>query len=141
MISSPGPVPAGLAPFTTKVSWTQEGAASAPATWDVGLMPLTDGLYERAKCGYKLLQYAAAGLPAVGSPVGVNRSLLTGMQGEAATTPGEWIDAIEAVLAESAEDRAVRAVAGRTVARQYSYATWEPQWRDAVGLPQASTSA
>ena len=39
-------------------------------------MPLHDGVYERAKCGYKLLQYAASGVPAVGSPVGVNVSIL-----------------------------------------------------------------
>ena len=98
-------------------------------------MPLRDGVYERAKCGYKLLQYAAAGVPAVGSPVGVNRQLLASMDAPSPSTNDEWVDALCAVLDAPGQRRSAMAAAGRQVARQYSYDHWEPAWRNAVNWP------
>jgi len=132
MISGAGPVPTELAAFTDKAVWTAAAVRSI-ADWDVGLMPLRDGLYERAKCGYKLLQYAASGVPAVGSPVGVNRALLDAMDGLAASSVDEWADAVTTALTEPVRRRAERAAAGRRVAEVYSYAAWEHEFFDAVG--------
>jgi glycosyltransferase involved in cell wall biosynthesis len=132
MVSGPGAVPAELAAFTDKTLWTPE-SVHAIAGWDVGLMPLRDGVYERAKCGYKLLQYAASGVPAIGSPVGANRQMLDAMQGLAPTTTAEWVEAITGLLSEPAQRRAERAAAGLQVATAYSYATWEHTFFDAVG--------
>ena len=132
MVSGAGPIAPALAAFTDKVVWTP-GADRAIADWDVGLMPLADGVYERAKCGYKLLQYAASGVPAVASPVGVNAAILRAMDGFAPESPDQWVDALLAALTEPAQRRAARARAGLEVAQQYSYATWEPAFRDAAG--------
>jgi glycosyltransferase involved in cell wall biosynthesis len=76
------------------------------ATWDVGIMPLRDGPYERAKCGYKLLQYAASGVPAVGSPVGVNARCSPMDGADPVSVPDDWADALVAVLDAPAERRA-----------------------------------
>ncbi len=132
MISGPGSVTADLAPFTRRVTWSLD-AVTAIAGWDVGVMPLRDGVYERAKCGYKLLQYAASGVPAIGDPVGVNARLLADMDGLAPGDLSEWNDAIVQLLAESPGRRAARAAAGFDVAAAYSYATWQARWVDAVG--------
>lgn len=132
MISGPGVVPEPLAAFTTRTLW-EPAVVERIGGWDVGLMPLHDGVYERAKCGYKLLQYAASGVPAVASPVGVNRSLLQRMDGVAASTTDEWVDALDALLAEPTERRAVRGRSGFALAHDYSYDTWEAAWIDAVG--------
>jgi glycosyltransferase involved in cell wall biosynthesis len=132
MISGPGTVPVPLDAFTTRTVW-EPTAVERIGGWDVGIMPLSDGVYERAKCGYKLLQYAASGVPAVASPVGVNRTLLERMDGLAASTLDEWVDALEAVIAESSERREERARRGFDLAHDYSYDTWESAWVDAVG--------
>ncbi|MCB0965418.1 MAG: hypothetical protein KDB37_01170 [Ilumatobacter sp.] len=132
MISGPGDPPTGLSPFTTRIAW-EPGIERRIATWDVGLMPLADGVYERAKCGYKLLQYAASAIPAVASPVGVNAPMLERMDGLAARTADEWIDALDAVLTEPAERRARRGGAGLGLAGAYSYDVWQDRWLDAVG--------
>lgn len=124
MVSGPGVVAPELAPFTDRADWTP-AAVRTVADWDVGLMPLRDGPYERAKCGYKLLQYAASGVPAVGSPVGVNRTMLAEMDGLAPTTGDEWVDALCAVISESAQRREARARAGLALAGRYSYDAWE----------------
>lgn len=132
VVSGHGPLPRSLTDFADKIAW-RPGVERLIADWDVGLMPLRDGLYERAKCGYKLLQYAASGVPAVGSPVGVNRSMLVGMDGLGPTTVDEWSEALLAIVTEPSERRAARATAGLHVAEQYSYSAWESEFRDAVG--------
>jgi glycosyltransferase involved in cell wall biosynthesis len=133
VISGSGSVPPGLAPFARRTRWDVTTSNDAISAWDVGVMPLRDGVYERAKCGYKLLQYAAAGVPAVGSPVGVNRPLLASMDGLAPVSTAEWVDSLVAVLEEPAGRRARRAACGTSVAAAYSYDAWEGSWLDAVG--------
>lgn len=141
MISHAGPVPNELAGFTTLIPWSESLATTRLATWDIGVMPLIDGVYERAKCGYKLLQYAAAGLPSIGSPIGVNRSILQAMDAPMPTTADEWVDALDVMLAEGADRRSTRAQASIRVADSFSYDQWEPAWRSAVGLDQQGSCA
>jgi glycosyltransferase involved in cell wall biosynthesis len=101
-------------------------------------MPLPDRAYERAKCGYKLLQYAASGVPFVASPVGVNEQLIRRSEGVAATTIDEWVDGLVALLDEPATRRARRAAQGFELAAAYSYGRWQDTWIDAVGWSCAS---
>ena len=61
----------------------------------VGIMPLPDLPFERGKCGYKLIQYMACGLPVVASPVGVNAQIVEhGVTGFLASSAQEWNDAL-----------------------------------------------
>ncbi len=61
------------------------------ADYAVGIMPLPDTEYTRAKAGFKLLQYMAAGLPVVASPIGVNVELVENSGGGfLASSPDEW---------------------------------------------------
>ncbi|MEO6571695.1 MAG: hypothetical protein ABIO83_09115 [Ilumatobacteraceae bacterium] len=132
IISGPGETHPDLASFSTRREW-RPGVERDIATWDVGLMPLRDGVYERAKCGYKLLQYAASGVPAVASPVGVNLQLVREMDALGPVSNDEWSAALLEVLSEPTGRRARRAAAGRSTADRFSYATWESTWMDAVG--------
>lgn len=124
-----------IAAMTDRVPWTRNGFGDELARADVGLMPLPDTPYTRGKCSYKLLQYAAAGLPLVGSPVGANEAVLSRLGGLAATTTDEWIDATSSLL-EAGE--ATRASAGaamrRGVVAGFSYARWRDTWLGALDL-------
>ena len=84
-------------------------------------MPLTDSPSERGKCGLKLIQYMACGRPVVGSPVGVNRELITdGVNGFKATTHQEWIDGGPMALSRDRDTRIRMELAGRNlVEKQY----------------------
>jgi hypothetical protein len=108
--------------------WTEATEASAIQQFDIGIMPLPDEPFERGKCGYKLIQYMACGLPVVASPVGVNRSIVEhGVTGFLAESSLEW----EHALTRLADDSALRArmgAAGREKAeRQYSLCSQAPR--------------
>jgi glycosyltransferase involved in cell wall biosynthesis len=121
-----------------RVRWTLSGAEWILARWDVGIMPLAEGLYERGKAGYKLLQYGAARLPTVGSPVGVNSEILAAMGAPSPRSVGEWLDALIAILEASTSSREELAARARRVVEDgFSYATWERRWRESV-MPEAA---
>jgi glycosyltransferase involved in cell wall biosynthesis len=91
------------------VEWSPERERILGAWFDVGIMPLADEPFLQAKCGCKLLQYLACGLPAIASPVGVNAAFLSAScAGFAATDPAGW----EAAIVRLA-DPALRQALGR----------------------------
>ena len=92
--------------------WSEDMEAALLAGIDVGVMPLVDDQFERGKCGYKLIQYMAAGRAVIGSPVGVNAQIVTPKCGLLATTVGEWANAIRA-LADDPVRREAMGRAGR----------------------------
>ena len=73
-------------------------------------MPLPDGPWEKGKCGYKLIQYMACGIPVIASPVGVNFDIVGMSQcGLLADNVAEW----ETTLAQLLESSALRQQLGR----------------------------
>jgi glycosyltransferase involved in cell wall biosynthesis len=58
-------------------------------------MPLPNGLWERGKCGYKIIQYMASWLPVVASPVGANTQIVEpGITGFLADSLASWMSAL-----------------------------------------------
>jgi hypothetical protein len=90
--------------------WRVEDATTLFGDFTIGIMPLPDTPYTRAKAGFKLLQYMAAGLPVVASPVGVNSELVTRSgAGYLAQGDDEW----EFAIRELARDPGLRRELGR----------------------------
>ena len=91
------------------------------SSFTIGVMPLTDTLWTRGKCGYKILQYMAAGIPVVASGIGANRDIITdGENGFLAKTTEDWIRDIS-TLAEDEVLRRKFALKGRElVEKKYS---------------------
>jgi glycosyltransferase involved in cell wall biosynthesis len=81
------------------VLWTEKNEVELINSFDIGIMPLPDEPFTRGKCGYKLIQYMACGLPVIASPVGVNTEIIThGHNGFLAETIDEWIDTLSLLL-------------------------------------------
>lgn len=103
------------------VPWTEVTEVDSIRNFNVGIMPLADGPFERGKCGYKLLQYMACGLPVVASPIGVNRLIVEdGVNGFLATSEAEWETAICALVGSSDMRARMGAAGRRKVEREYS---------------------
>jgi glycosyltransferase involved in cell wall biosynthesis len=109
--------------------WSLESEPEDLASFDVGIMPLPDTEWARGKCGYKILQYFSAGVPAIASPVGVNRTIVgeNEARGLLAATPTEWRTALQRLVADAAARAEMGAEARRFVERDYSYERWAPE--------------
>lgn len=116
-----------------RTQWTIDSFTDVIASSDIGISPLADTPYARGKCAYKILQYAASGVPIVGSPVGANNLALRRLHGMSATTIDDWIGALLEMISSSASERMARGVAGRRAVEQhYSFNSWESTWRKVV---------
>jgi glycosyltransferase involved in cell wall biosynthesis len=101
--------------------WQYATEAADLHGFDVGIMPLADTLWNRGKGGFKLLQYMAAGLPAIASPVGINADIIRhGDNGFLAADPNAWRDALLALAADAGLRRRIGAAARRTIEGGYS---------------------
>lgn len=82
--------------------WSEGTEVSEIQQFDIGIMPLPDEPFERGKCGYKLIQYMACGVPVVASPVGVNLTLVRdGVDGFHAAELANWHEALHRLCVDA----------------------------------------
>ncbi len=115
--------------------WSEDGESREIAECDVGIMPLTDTEWARGKCALKLLQYMAAGVPVVASPVGVNADLIQHDEnGLLASTPEEWETALRRLRDDPALASRLGEAGRRTVETGYSIEGGAEKVAEAYGL-------
>jgi glycosyltransferase involved in cell wall biosynthesis len=114
------------APWIEHRDWSDQTEPRDLASFDIGIMPLPDTRWARGKCGYKILQYFSAGVPAVASPVGVTSELVSSERGVLADSPGEWHAALQGLIANADQRREQGAAARAFVEREFSYQRWAP---------------
>jgi len=108
--------------------WTEQAEISLLKGMDVGLMPLPDTPWTRGKCGYKLIQYMACGLPVIASPVGVNREIVEhGVNGYLVETEDEWRTALTTLLRDAKLRRRMGEVGQLKVENSFSLQVQGPR--------------
>lgn len=88
---------------------------------DIGIMPLSDDEWSKGKCGFKLLQYMALGIPCIGSKVGANIDIVEdGENGFLCTTEESWFQTLEKLI----NNESLRSIIGsngrKTILNKYS---------------------
>jgi hypothetical protein len=102
--------------------WSLQTQAVDLTTSDIGLAPLPDNRFTRGKCAYKILQYMAAGLPVIASPVGANRQYIEESgAGKLAENEQQWLERITE-LAKDGPSRARMAKAADRYVRKFDRA-------------------
>ena len=104
-----------------ELPWNEDDEVNEINNFDIGVMPLPDSPWERGKCGFKLIQYMACGLPVIASPIGVNSEIVEhGVNGFLVETDEEWESSLRTLMGDP-ELRHRMGQAGRVkIERQYS---------------------
>jgi glycosyltransferase involved in cell wall biosynthesis len=114
-----------------RIAWSTATEAESLAAAHIGVMPLSDDEWARGKCAFKLLQYMAAALPCVASPVGANtEAVIDGVNGFHARTTEQWERHLESLI-RSPELRARFGAAGlEHVESRYALRTYRTRYLD-----------
>jgi glycosyltransferase involved in cell wall biosynthesis len=114
-------------PFTYR-HWSEAREIEDIREMDIGIMPIPDAPWARGKCGYKLIQYMACGLPVIASPVGVNCEIVQhGVNGFLASTPEEWRAAITQLVAQPELRKRMGEAGRQRVVEHYSIQHYGPK--------------
>jgi len=113
--------------------WSERSEVEEILSFDIGLAPLPDNPWTRGKCGLKVLQYQAAGLPVICSPVGANREMVEdGRSGVWADDQDGWVKAILKLSAESDLRRKMGRAGRLNVENRYSVESIWPAFKKIV---------
>ena len=113
------------------VKWSPETEVEELAKLDIGVMPLPDNEWSKGKCGFKLIQYHALGIPAVASPVGVNAEVVLHNQtGFLAANNEEWIYALKKLVNDKTLRKAFGQNGRRHIESHYSVRAMRERYLD-----------
>lgn len=115
------------------VPWSADTEAAALTRADIGIAPTPQDRWTLGKCGFKIIQYMASGLPAIASPVGANREII--IENETGFLPAdssEWIESIAKLAADPAERQAFGSAARKRVEEHFSLDRAANFWADLI---------
>jgi hypothetical protein len=100
--------------------WRLETEKDELSQIGIGIAPLPDTPWERGKCGVKILQYMACGMPVVASPVGVNTQIVIhGVSGFLVREIGEWQETLAKLMAHPKLRQQLAAAGRETVKKRF----------------------
>jgi glycosyltransferase involved in cell wall biosynthesis len=110
--------------------WSEATEAAELAGADIGISWLPDDAWSRGKCGLKVLQYMAAGLPVIANAIGVQTHLVRhGETGYLVKTPDEWCAAIQQLARDPELRRRLGRAGRRLVEREFSVVAGAAHWQ------------
>lgn len=103
------------------IPWRLETQEAEIARFDIGIMPLPRTRHSEGKCGYKALQYMAAGIPPVVSDVGINPEIVEhGREGFVAKDMEQFYEYLKILIKDKDLRRQMGSRARQKVERFYS---------------------
>ncbi len=101
--------------------WCKDSEIADLYQMDIGIMPLTDDQWAQGKCGFKALQYLSLGIPAVASPIGVNKDIVDhGHNGYICKTEEEWFEHLRDLILSPKKRDAMGRAGRKKIIAQYS---------------------
>jgi glycosyltransferase involved in cell wall biosynthesis len=112
-----------------EVPWAEATEGKAIAGADIGISWVPEDAWSEGKCGLKILQYMAAGLPVVTNPVGVHVEMVRdGATGFLARTVEDWVSAIARLAGDTDLRRTLGTAGRRRLEAEYSVAAGAGRW-------------
>ena len=120
--------PTMMGALTVFEKWSGEKEKQMLLNFDVGIMPVRDDIWSRGKCGLKLIQYCASGLPSISHPFGVSREIIEeGQNGFLRQHIEEWREAIDRLKNDVALRKRMGRRARAIAEERYSLKVWGPR--------------
>ncbi len=114
--------------------WSEATEAKDLATSDIGVSWVPDDPWSEGKCGLKVLQYMAAGLPVVANPVGVQRHMIEhGRTGFLVESSAEFQSAVARLVGDPSLRRRMGLRARQQVERQFDVSVGARKWLQVLG--------
>ncbi len=108
--------------------WRKENEKTCFLDFDMGIMPVRDDIWSRGKCGLKLIQYMAAGLPSVTHPVGVAKEMITdGINGFLKEDLNEWKGVIDKLSGDTVLRKRMGDASREYAVDKFSLKQWGPR--------------
>jgi glycosyltransferase involved in cell wall biosynthesis len=106
---------------TEHVPWSIDTEAKSLLGGDIGIAPTPEDPWTLGKCGFKIVQYMAAGLPTIASPVGANREIVAdGNTGLLPAGAEDWPGAIQGLCSDVEIRKQFGSAARQRVIDQFS---------------------
>ena len=103
------------------IRWTEANEVEDLQGIDIGVYPLPEDEWVMGKSGLKAIQYMAFGLPTVATNLGTTPRIITHMQnGWLVNSPGEWLEALEALVRDAPLRRRLGEAARKTIVERHS---------------------
>ncbi len=111
-----------------QVVWSAKTEVAELENADIGISILPEHPWSLGKCGLKVLQYMAAGLPVIANPYGVHRDMIIpDGDGALADSTGPWADAIVRLAVDPDLRSRMGAAARAKLEGDYSVGVWGPR--------------
>jgi glycosyltransferase involved in cell wall biosynthesis len=108
------------------IPWSESTEIDDLLQVHIGLMPLKNDAWSEGKCGFKLIQYLSLGIPAVASPVGVNKNIIEqGVNGYLCDSTEAWQTALFALINNSSLRKEMGTNGRREIIDRFSIQAYE----------------
>ncbi|RED19600.1 glycosyltransferase involved in cell wall biosynthesis [Flavobacterium cutihirudinis] len=113
------------------VNWKEATEVEELLSSDIGIMPLEDTMWENGKCGFKLVQYMACGLPVIASAAPANKEIIDeGINGFIINNQDDWYDAFEKLILNVSLREQFGKSGRQKIENKYSYQVWGDRYSD-----------
>ena len=102
-------------------------------SFDIGVMPMLDGDWERGKCAFKAMQYMVLGIPAVCSSVGeANHLINNGSNGFLCADEKEWVDSLNELIIDPGLRTEIGHAGRKKIEQEYDTSKTAKKIRDII---------
>lgn len=115
------------------IPWSAETENMELASSTIGVMPLTKTYWENGKCGFKLIQYMASGLPVIGSDLPANKEIIENkINGYVAYNEEDWFSNLDFLLSNHDTCLKMGEKSRQRVEQAYSYQVWGEKYANII---------